>query len=255
MKFLNELLFEGREEFIAQNMGDKLLAVAKRDRLGGDLSDAMAVVNTLAQGDPTPNKSFLQWIARQYISRQFRLEDLEKVKADLEVFSRNKQRIEKKDINAYKTVRELEDVVAPLRTADPVLSGKQQAKQAKQEGAEYVINAQNIKILHLKTAEAARRYAANTRWCTSNDHTFEMYAKQGKIFVILVNDPEQKIANTGDQGNTRKFQLHYESGQMMNSQDREASKKEIEFLSEFPEWAEFLNMLINQHYSWLDEDK
>lgn len=254
MKLLSELLFEGREDFVAQQMGDKLVMVASRDRMGRQLKDPMAIVQELKKGDPTPNGQFLQWIARLYINRQFKIEDLGKVREDLEIFMRNKPRIEKKDINQYKTAKELQDVVDPLRSAEPQLSGKQQAKVAKLEGAEYVFNTPHIKIIHLKNSEAAKRYSLNTRWCTSEDSTFEHYARDGKIFVIMVNDPQGVIAYKGDQGSVRKFQLHYESGQMMNSQDRHTSEQEVAFLSQFPEWGKFLNMLINQHYTWLGDE-
>jgi len=253
VKLLSELLFEGREDFIVQQMGPKLVAVAGRDRMGQNLKDPMAIVQELKKGDPTPTGQFLQWIARLYTNRQFKFEDLGKVREDLELFVRNKQRIEKKDINQYKTVKELQYVVDPLRSVNPQLSGKQQAKIAKLEGAEYVFNTPHIKIIHLKNGEAAKRYASNTRWCTSEASTFEYYARDGKIFVIMVNDPQGVIANRGDQGSVRKFQLHYESGQMMNSQDLRITEKEVEFLSQFPEWGKFLNMLISQHYTWLDD--
>src|SRR5271157_266194 len=231
MDFLKTLLFEGREEFIAQQMGDKLTMAAGRDPSypKDPNRTPLQVVQALTQADPTPNKQCIQWIVRMYLARQIKMEDLPKVQQDLTLFMKNKSKIQNRDLNSYKTLHDLYTTVQPFQGVDPELSKRQEKKQMKEEGAEYVVNTPNFKIVHLTTGKAAQFYASNTRWCTSNESTFEHYAKEGKIFVIMAKDQE---------GTTHKFQLHYETGQMMNAEDSPISKKEVAFLSSFPEWGE-----------------
>jgi hypothetical protein len=78
----------------------------------------------------------------------------------------------------------------------------------KAEGAEYVINDPDFKILRLKTHEAACHYGSGTKWCTAgrdSKGTFDHYAQQGDLYVIIAKN--------------RKFQMHYESGQLMDEKD------------------------------------
>ena len=76
------LLMEYKRDITIQKIGDKLVQVGKRD---GDNS-AEAILDILEKIDPTKNKQFVQWLANQYMKRQFRLEDANRVKEVLNKF-------------------------------------------------------------------------------------------------------------------------------------------------------------------------
>lgn len=152
---------------------------------------------------------------------------------------KNAAQIEIKDINRYPTLADLYTALEKFEKKDPVQSKNQMSKAAKVAGTKTIVNTPNVKIVELLTGEAAAAYAAGTKWCTSNPKTFDSYAKSGKIYVIIVK--------TSD--GVRKFQLHMESNQLMDEKDRGISAQDVSLLSAYPEWAQFLNYLIKNHYN------
>ena len=231
-------LFENKEEFIANQFKDKLTKAANEDSSYKGENTPLGVVRELSKIDPTRGKH-LQFIVKMYLAKQFKLEDTDKIKSELEKFEKFKPRIANKDLNSYKNLDALYDVTEQFTDADAPVSGKAQAKEQK-SGAKKLIDTPNFKVIIPTTEEAAKFYGANTKWCTAADTNcqFENYAKDGEIYII--------IAKMG--GKDRKFQLHYESDQFMNERDTEVDKKDIAALSEFPEYTKFLNLLIKKHY-------
>lgn len=167
-----------------------------------------AIVQMFIQTDPTGGK-LVQWLAIRYIRGNFRAEDLNRLGATLRGFVQHKNRLKQKDINQYATVQDLEDAIAPLEQQAPELSGKQQARQMKQEGAEKVYEDPEMTVLLLKTKEAACFYGKGTQWCTAadKDNMFDQYNKSGSLYVLLMRDG-------------RKFQYHPKQKQFMDERDR-----------------------------------
>jgi hypothetical protein len=243
--FSFEHLFEGtKEEFIADKMGSKLIQAANADSSYKSRNPAaIDVVGELGKFDPTPNKAYLQWLARQYVAGRFRIEDIHHLKAGLELFNKFKGKLANKDINSYKTVKELYTIIEPFEQDAPSASNKQQKQEIKKAGTEQLINTPNFKVYHVITHEAACHYGAGTKWCTAtrdDPSMFDSYSKDGKIYVIITKNPAT--------GKDRKFQLHYESDQFMDEHDSPVDKAEIAYLSSFPQWKEFLEDLTEKHY-------
>ena len=64
--------------------------------------------------DPTPNKQYMQPLMNWYTKDKFRgFEDSDRLKNALTLFARFKQRLDKRDINQYASLHELEDAVEP----------------------------------------------------------------------------------------------------------------------------------------------
>lgn len=229
-----------REEYIAQAFGSKLMPAAHNDVSARGMHEPIQVVQALAKIDPKNGKN-LQFLASKYAAGEFRFEDANRVRSAIEQFYKVRGALEKKDINQYKSIHELYDVVEKAPTE--VKSNRSEKRQIKQEGSDVVLKGPNFLILHLLTGQAACYYASGTKWCTSDVGTFENYARQGLIYVIFVKDKE---------GNTRKFQFHYESGQVMNEKDRALSKSEIDLLSSYPEWYQFVDMMVKKHHKELE---
>jgi hypothetical protein len=241
---------EQKIQFLAQQFGEKLKAAIQNDTSQGARQMMMVLekqpdilVRELAKADPSGERhDYLQWITRMYIVGQFRLEDIARLNSELTKFMKFKSKIQNKDLNSYKSLTDFYDVIekAEAEFGEKDLKSKaKQEKEAKLEGAEVIVNEPDLKIVKLLTPEAACLYAAGTRWCTSSADTFKHYAKQDDIYVILAKFP------TGP----RKFQMHYQSEQVMDERDASIGKKDIAELSKLQGWSAFLNYMIEKKYS------
>jgi hypothetical protein len=230
-------IFEDREEFIKTKFGSALEARASEDVKKPMTADEVLV--ELMKADPTAGKH-LQFIVRMYLKKQFKLEDVLRLKDDISKFEKFKSKIENKDLNSYKELRDLYAAIEPFAVKDEPVSGKQAAKQIKAAGAEKIIDEPDFTVLHLKNEDAAKFYGKGTKWCTAAEQNcmFDTYNKQGNLYVII----------TKLDGKERKFQFHFESDQVMDEQDSPISAKDIKKLSEIPAYNKFLNMMIKKHY-------
>jgi hypothetical protein len=245
-------------DYIAKNMGDKLLRALHDDTseetkkiiksarsLSKDPADIEAaaadVIKALEGADPSRDKhDFMQFIARMYAAKQFKLEDIGRLRGELEKFVRFKNQIQNKDLNSYKTLPELYDAIEAVDPAAAEEKSKaQKDRDIKTNGAETIINDKDMKIVRLKTFEAAQLYSAGTRWCTSQKGQFDYYSGRDDLYVIMC-----KI-----DGKIRKFQFHYKTQSIMDEQDQRVGRNIITELSKFPGWKDFLNKMIETHYS------
>jgi hypothetical protein len=241
MKLNDLILLEATKvDYVKTAFGDKLLDAAKSLERNKELS-LDQIVSGLEQADPTKNKQYLVWIAKQYVEKKFRLEDASRLKNDLAKFDKVKNTLENKDIMKY-SLDDLYDTIESVDDSAPVSKGEEE-RQIKSSGAEKIIDDQNFTVIILKNKEAACYYGKGTKWCTAadRDNMFDQYAKDGNLYMIMVND----------NGKQRKFQLHFESGQFMDERDRDVNgnKADIDLLSRFPGYTKFLNMLIDKHYT------
>ena len=173
--------------------------------------DSDDIVNHFAtHADPTQNKAHTQWIVSRYRQGQFRQEDHPRIREALSAFDRPavkaglKANKKPTDINQYKSLSDLEDAVEPHKEA---ISGKEEEKKIKTEGADLIHSDNGVTIHHIKTKDSACSYGAGTKWCTAGEknNMFDYYNKKGPIHVI--------------QHQGRKYQFHTESHQFMDEKD------------------------------------
>jgi hypothetical protein len=213
--------------------------------------DTDAIVDHFAtHADPTPNKSNTQWILNRYRSGNFRQEDAPRIHSALSEFAKYKGRLDKKDLNQYKGLSDVEDAVAPH--AGTFASKGERERVTKTEGADLVHqDSKGLTVHHIKTKEAACLYGKGTMWCTASDkpelgedrryehNMFDHYNKDGPIHVIQT--PEG-----------RKYQSHEESSQLMNEKDQPVPPEEFNGLrARHPSLNTFkpLHSFIIQHGS------
>ena len=230
---------DARVKYIVDNMGKKLSDAAAKDS-SSRADNPTEIVQTLLKADPT-NGQAIMWLTRMYSKGAFKMEDVNRVRNDLTDFFRVRSKLANKDLNSYKDLNQLYDAIESVQ-GEPTTSKRQQKQAIKHEGAQYVINTPEFKVLEIKNHDAACFYGSNTKWCTASKDDpsmFNTYTEQGPLFVVITNRD----------GKQRKFQLHYESDQFMDERDNPVPEKDIQYLSSFPEYADFLNMLIDKHYS------
>jgi hypothetical protein len=240
MRFIDIFLSESaKSELLASKQGPKLLAALKRDRLADQEMTADQLTVELESMDPT-NGKMLQWLVNQYAAGIFKLEDAPRVSTALTDFVKKKRSLEKKDINQYKRLSDLEDAVEDTKA---VSSKKQQKQEIKTQGADTVFESNTYSIVKLRTEEAACAYGKGTKWCTAADHDnmFGHYNKQGPLFVIL------------DHANNRKYQLQLETAQFMDEKDHEVDYSELS--KKYPEINNVFQRQAKQFAQTLDLDE
>lgn len=182
-------IFEAREDYIAQSMGDKILAAVQKD-MGRAFNDPLAIVKKLSQANP----KYIQWITKMYVAGQFKLEDIPRLRNDLTEFDRVKKKLEKKDINQYNTLASLYKATEPFKDNE-LISNRQQDQAERQSyfengEAKLIHRDKNVTVVSPQTEEAACYFGKGTKWCTSGDknNLFSKYHSAGNLFVIFTKE-------------------------------------------------------------------
>lgn len=174
----------------------------------GEHKEPHAIIDHFASHDPSRKKIYTQWMIKQYQKQNIRQEDAPRVGETLGNFEKYKGRLDRKDINQYHHVADLDTALDPH--LGKAASKKEEKRQIKHEGADLIHDEDGLSVHKLKTKEAACFYGSNTKWCTAgkNNNYFDHYNKQGPLYVVSNSE-------TG-----RKWQLHFASGQYADEQDR-----------------------------------
>ena len=240
-----EILLEYNKEITKRQFGKKLAAsvqsgpdkeLAKKFQSEDEIAEYL--ISEFEKYDPTPNKQYTPWIAKEYIAKNIRrLEDLSRIKEALKVYHQYKNtKIFKelfplfpqyKDIGKL-TADELENIAEKLDHAAGMATTQDKGK------AEEVYNDSQVRVIRPLDQQASCYYGQGTRWCTAatkGDNMFDLYSKEGPLFIIIPKNPEYK---------GEKYQLAYESGQFMNEKDEPVL---IGKLKEFPGFVKFLESL------------
>jgi hypothetical protein len=185
-----------------------------------------AFLNAVADIDPTPKGTMMQWIATKAIKNPTlnKTEDFPRLKKDLENFVAPKNKLTNKDINSYKSFHDVFAQIEPFLKRKSKISAKQKQAKRLEKIREDIINVYKgpegwIKIP--ETRPAACFLGQNTRWCTSarSGNMFDSYNKSDKLFVIF------------DKESGRRFQMHLNSGSFHNESDSPEGMQNV------PEWA------------------
>lgn len=222
-----------RLDYLSDVYGERLVSAIEYSVYvpqGLDITDSKEVLGYLSS---IIDSKKLQWVVMRLIDRDIRLEDIDRVCEVLQSFDRVKGRLMYKDINKYRKLSDLEDEIASLE--GEVLSKRQVDRITKLQGAEYIVDS-DLKVLWVKTVDAAKLYGSGTRWCTAgrNSNIFDMYNRQGEVYIIIAGD--------------RKFQFHYQSSQFMNERDVAVTVRDKQYLSLFDGWRIFLDIMIEKYY-------
>ena len=145
--------------------------------------------------DPSDNHKYLMWLAREYDKGpQSQMYD-PKVKEILNHFHRYPEKYNERDINQYKS---LKDLVKASQEAQLNVS----KRELKRTGAKKVYEDDSYLVVVPTTHEASCFYGAGTKWCTAmtdRDGHFNNYSRKGVLLYILnknlpEDDPLYKVA-------------------------------------------------------------
>ena len=173
---------------------------------------AVKILNKLEAADPTPNKNYVQWLARTYINNDDSLEDVESTTADyLDKFHRLKikHHLDNNDIGQYK---DFDTFMNDMDKYPNDLIDDDQGKK-KQYNADIIYDEKGILIVRPNDKEASCRYGRGTRWCTAatrGHNYFASYTSRGPLYMFMPRKPK----HPGE-----KYQFHFEDGVVADETD------------------------------------
>jgi len=229
MRFLEfkSLLEYDRSKTIAA-AGAGIISAAQRDSYlksqGLDQQGLVdAVVTRAEESDPTKNKQYVQWIVRQFVKQGLKFEDISKLKDHLETFVSTKGQHKRlkinSDVNQYNW-QTLADTARKL--GDTEIAEPDEADATKVSGAKILYDGPLGTLSVPQTQAASCELGRGTEWCTAatkSNNMFDHYNKQGPLYIW--HDKKKKT----------KYQFHFESGQIMDAQDRPVSDAEARYLA------------------------
>jgi len=223
-KIIRRVLSEGNRKDSAYN---KYVA----NMVGDDKYVMEDAYETFVDNDPSGNHKYLEWMLKQYIKAlvtdDYRTLDTYRpnvIKDIITKFHKNVQRLEKKDINQYKTIIQLDLAIKSLPDTK---------KEMKITGADKIFDDKYLTVIVPKTKEGSCIYGANTKWCVAakDDNAFNSYNSRGYLYYIIwkPNLPAglenyQKIARFIPHGNP------YETeGEYYDATDARKDESDIEW--------------------------
>lgn len=208
-----------RIEGVAKQFADSLGAMLASEGSREGVRDRVA---RLAGFDPTaPRLKCLTWMAALHCKGLLPLEDLPKARETLELFEANRHAMETRDLGRFRTLPELWRAVGRFAEAPAVSRSEadraREASLLSRKAATIVWDAEDCRVVRLRTKAAAMWWGRGTRWCTASktDSMFCRYADQGPLHVVL------------RKGGPGKWQLHEASGQLMDEADAPASAESV----------------------------
>lgn len=231
-----------KDAYVIDLFGEKLLAAAKANERQPPKT-VEKLLDELNKADPNNGKNIV-WIARMYTLKLFKVEDVARIKGEIEKFNLYKPKMANKDLNSFKTLAAFYDAV---EAAEEEFGGESAEKSKKEIEAdvksnevEWLIKTPNYKALIPKTVNASRIYGKGTKWCTASDTCdthFKSYSSSGDLVIILVKEGSV----------VRKFQFHFSTNSFMDERDFRAGSADIKMLSSHPEHIDLLHILIEKH--------
>jgi hypothetical protein len=211
---------------------------------------AVKILGKLEDADPTPNKNYVQWLARTYINNDDSLEDVESTTADyLDKFHRLKikHHLDNNDIGQYK---DFDTFMNDMDKYPNDLIDDDQGKK-KKYNADIIYDEKGILIVRPNDKEASCRYGRGTRWCTAatrGHNYFASYTSRGPLYMFMPRKPN----HPGE-----KYQFHFEDGVVADETDSYLSQNElIKLTSDYPALKDAFKEQAEKHgLIWLQKPK
>jgi len=165
------------------------------------------------------DKGYFNWLYRMVSSNKLKEEDFYKVKEYLALFDANKKMldVENRDINKFKSVPDLYNAIKHFEGAssEELMTPSGLEKKIKKEEVDKVYEDGEWLVMIPHTERASCLIGKGTKWCTAADkanNMFDSYNNKGNLYVIV------------NKSSNEKYQLHYESHDIMDASDRPVNK-------------------------------
>ena len=180
--------------------------------------------------DPSPNKQYTDRALQWYSKGQFRLEDHGRVRRALDTFHRLRQRIptdagahlgvkNARDINSYKSVHDLEDVLLPHEQEKTKSMAKAGDRETIDRGSTLLHKDDKLEVRRVDNKDAMMVLGRGTKWCTAakndDENMFHDYHERGDLHFIH------------DKTNNKKYLMHRADDQLMDEQDEPVDHEKL----------------------------
>ena len=250
---LYDVLFEAKEDKLAQTFGKKILAaieaspnmppqIATRLAQGGEEMIPLNVVKFLAQYDATPQRKYLQWMVLQFTRGLLLLEDAYKLPEIIQRFEQYGAKLPKKSIDQYKSYRDLDKALIEFEREQTASGTAERSTglrtflarpdvQSHMGGTNSKIVYQSPRLLIVQplNRQASCQLGKGTKWCvaaTTSQNYFDHYTSQGPLYFMYT-----------DKG--RKYGIHFETNNFMDEQDHPVNILDI--IEDNPEMLKAFN--------------
>lgn len=139
-----------------------------------------------------------KWILNLYNKGNLSEDDFNNITDVLNQFTIYRNRIQNKDLNSYKSLSALEDVLATVVADDSMLTDRQKVRFLKnvkagrvktlaEDDYDVVLETPNFIVYVPNTLEASMKLGKGTEWCTAHENPewYNYYTKNnGKLYII-----------------------------------------------------------------------
>ena len=140
-----------------------------------------------------------KWILNLFNKGNLSQEDFSDVTPLLNQFSTYRNRVPNKDLNSYKTLDDLESILADVVDDDSMLSDRQKlrfmknvkagrVKVSAEDDYDVVLNTPKFTVYVPNTHEASMKLGSGTKWCTAHENPewYDRYTKENhKLYIVL----------------------------------------------------------------------
>ena len=167
-----------RSSSLLQEYIKRILSEKKSDDLKVKFPNLSSEIDEL---ENTVHPKYLEWCVKQ-LTQNFSINDLIPT---IKLYDKNSTKFQSKDINTYKTLKDLEDELKEIGSK----SKTELRKETKSEGSEKLFEDDQYVLLYIKNKDASVTYGAGTKWCiTMRDAKyFEKYSNNNVVFYFLIN--------------------------------------------------------------------
>jgi len=237
------IIVEAKEDGLANKFEQEIMAAYNNDKSNKpSFNNATDLVKYLSS---TMGRTYIEWIVDQYKGQHFHMGDIHELTTYIAEFEKLKKSgvIENKDLTKY-SVLDLKHAVThdPMKTKYVTNELWNSAKLKAEQDAgniHIIFDTPNFKVMIPKNEATSIEYGSGTTWCVSakeSENKFDEYNHSGHLYII----------NAGNQ----KFCIQLQRNEFQDEKNVNIINKpgDIEYLSKFPQYTKFLNMLIKKYY-------
>lgn len=156
-----------------------ILEAAIEDDLKAEYPDLVDAIDKLVAEDPSGGRrKYLRWQVEQVKKK----EPLNEVISLVKTFHKTQPRLEKKDLYSYKTLGELRGAIEGL--------APKKSRSEKKGNHEYLLNTEDVLVVHPKDMEASCFFGKGAQWCISaemSENYFDNYAERNNYFYFVID--------------------------------------------------------------------
>lgn len=224
---LSQVLLEGRKDEFLSKYRDKFQPQ--------DIKKIFLMSRELSS-----NQKFLNFLGK-VISPNNVNEDLLKAKIAVEKFIKYQKNLDKKDINQYDSIKDINDAIDQHENRV-----RRDVKEV--EGADIVYEDDRFTVVTPKTHEASCYYGSGSKWCTaakSSSQHFDRYNIDGKLFYFL----DKKAPTSSRFYKVAVLQKYDGNQQYYDAPDKSFHKGWILGTPEFEKINKVIQNYLNTNYS------